>query len=278
MKVQHTLAFAVLAVLGAGPSLAANVETGLERARVVQDGTAQVADLAAAEIRSSAKFQRLVQLPAGQQQIEYRHQIALPAGARVLAGLDEAGQRELRSDVEIVDAHGVTIGYVDAAWAQDTAGSALPSHFRIEGNTLVQVIDARLALGEVTALLQFTGIGAEAQPEGTLQAKAYVGIPSNYVYNLNHPRKTLHDYCTKSPDEFPNPVGANANFRGPCARHDMCFEQKQASEFTCNNRLWSNLVSNCEYTYAWYNPVRQTCINTAHVYWIAVTANTLWPW
>jgi hypothetical protein len=103
------------------------------------------------------------------------------------------------------------------------------------------------------------------------QLAAYVGVPSNYVYN---PRLgSLHDYCTKSPDEFPNPVGANANFRGPCARHDLCLGARISSQ-TCNNRLWSDMVSNCQYTYSIINPARQACINTAHVYWVAVTINT----
>ncbi|MEZ4362736.1 MAG: hypothetical protein R3B48_21265 [Kofleriaceae bacterium] len=103
------------------------------------------------------------------------------------------------------------------------------------------------------------------------QLASYVGVPSNYVYN---PRLgTLHDYCTKSPDEFPNPIGKNANFRGPCARHDMCLGARISSQ-TCNNRLWSNMVSNCQYTYGVFNPARKACINTAHVYWVAVTINT----
>jgi hypothetical protein len=103
------------------------------------------------------------------------------------------------------------------------------------------------------------------------QLAAFVGIPSNYVYN---PRLgTLHDYCTKSPDEFPNPVGGNANFRGPCARHDLCLEARRPSQ-GCNNALWSDMVSNCVDKYSWFNPARQACINTAHVYWVAVTVNT----
>jgi hypothetical protein len=103
------------------------------------------------------------------------------------------------------------------------------------------------------------------------QLSAFVGIPSNYVYN---PRLgTLHDYCTKSPDEFPNPFGANANFRGPCARHDLCLGARTPSQ-TCNNRLWADMISNCNYTYGVFNPVRATCHKTAHIYWIAVTINT----
>jgi|CXWL01.1.fsa_nt_gi hypothetical protein len=278
MKVQLLLAIALLAALGASVSHPVHAQAGNAGAPPLPGDSAKIVDASPAVVTSASKFQRLVQLPANGSSISYRHELELPVGVRIRASLDEAGKGAMTEDLEVVDAKGRTLGYIDAAWAQDAIGQSLPSYFRIEGNTLVQVVETSKALGDVTALLQYTGVAAESAPTGTTQEKAYVGIPSNYVYNLNHPRKTLHDYCTKSPDEFPNPVGANANFRGPCARHDMCFEQRQASQGTCNNRLWSNLISNCEYTYAWYNPTRQACINTAHVYWVAVTANTLWPW
>lgn len=117
---------------------------------------------------------------------------------------------------------------------------------------------------------------AEQTPMAPLPALAelatFVTVPSNYVYN---PRLgTLHDYCTKSPDEFPNPVGKNANFRGPCARHDMCLEARRPTQ-GCHNALWANLVSNCNYTYGALNPIRGQCHRTAHIYWVAVTANTI---
>lgn len=278
MMKAHRLALALLTILGTSVAPLVLAESGNLSELPTLSESSEIIDDGVAQFTSFGKFQRLVQLPAGVRSATYHHHLDLPPGVRLQAGRDEAGKRELTGDLEVVDARGYTLGFMDAAWAQDTSGRALPSHFRIEGNTLVQVVDLSEALGEVTAVLQYTGIASETVDASGIPAKAYVGIPSNYVYNLNHPRKTLHDYCTKSPDEFPNPVGANANFRGPCARHDMCFEQRQASQFTCNNRLWSNLVSNCEHYYAWYNPVRQSCVNTAHVYWIAVTANTLWPW
>lgn len=275
MKVQH-LAFTVVAALGASLCVPAHAGSAAAAESAVVSNSAGVVDVSPALISRDNKFQRLVYLDNTGDSLVYRHTIELPAGALLLPAADEAGQRDLTSDIEVVDAKGHVLGSIDAAWAQDESGQSLPTSYRIEGHTLVQVVDASKALGQVTALLQFTGAGEASKTEGS--TKAYVGIPSNYVYNLNHPRRTLHDYCTKSPDEFPNPVGANANFRGPCARHDMCFEQRQASQFTCNNRLWANLKSNCEHTYAWYNPTRQACISTANVYWGAVTANTLWPW
>lgn len=94
-----------------------------------------------------------------------------------------------------------------------------------------------------------------------------VTVPSNYIYN---PRLgSLHDYCTSSPDEFPNAFGANADFRGPCARHDLCYGSSTDKK-VCDVNLWRNMLTNCNYYYSWYNPVRKSCYNTAHIYFIAV--------
>lgn len=100
-------------------------------------------------------------------------------------------------------------------------------------------------------------------------ADSKVTVPSNYVYNPKI--GSSHDYCTKSPDEFPSPVGDNADFRGPCARHDLCYESKTDKK-VCDLNLWSNMVTNCKYYYSWYNPMRASCIKTAQIYFTAVVA------
>jgi hypothetical protein len=138
----------------------------------------------------------------------------------------------------------------------------------------------------LAALLPFAACVAETDDDGVydsndavdaedsdLTAQAtFVGVPSNYVYDPS--RGPLHDYCTKSPDEFPNPVGKNANFRGPCARHDLCLGTRTARR-TCDSRLRTDLQTNCIATYGRFNPARSACLDTALVYWAVVTANTL---
>ncbi len=105
----------------------------------------------------------------------------------------------------------------------------------------------------------------------------HITIPSNYQYHPNSgPQVTLHDYCSHSPDEFPAP-GTNANFRGACARHDMCYQYHQQTQHGCDNSLFVNLGAECTYTYAWYDPRRGACVDTAAIYWAAVTAHTYWP-
>jgi hypothetical protein len=94
-----------------------------------------------------------------------------------------------------------------------------------------------------------------------------VKVPSNYVYNPK--LGALHDYCTFAPDEFPAPGAANADFRGPCARHDLCYAGS-ATKKSCDTALRSNMFRNCEHYYGPYNPLRTACKTTAVVYWAAV--------
>ncbi|MFM2418154.1 MAG: hypothetical protein RL385_2877 [Pseudomonadota bacterium] len=106
--------------------------------------------------------------------------------------------------------------------------------------------------------------------EGLNEAsKPFVGIPANYVYNPK--LGALHDYCTKSPDEFPAPFASNANFRGPCARHDLCYGGNTDKK-VCDNNLFRDMSTNCIYEYGSVNPLRYQCFETAALYWAAVVA------
>ena len=98
---------------------------------------------------------------------------------------------------------------------------------------------------------------------------AKVTVPSNYVYDPA--RGARHDYCTAAPDEFPAPHAANADFRGPCARHDLCYDGS-ASKRSCDRALRRNMFRNCEHYYGKYNPLRAACKAAALTYWAAVVA------
>ncbi|WP_432995247.1 phospholipase A2 [Dactylosporangium sp. CA-233914] len=100
---------------------------------------------------------------------------------------------------------------------------------------------------------------------GPFLPASFVSIPSNYVYNPS--LGNLHDYCTSSPDSF-----LSADFRGPCARHDLCYEAPGNHKSACDNALLADLNSNCDDAYGSLNPVRYACRETAAEYWVAVTA------
>lgn len=100
-------------------------------------------------------------------------------------------------------------------------------------------------------------------------ASGYVSVPSNYVYNPNASDKTVHDYCSYSPDSW-----GKANFRGPCARHDMCIEFKQKARSACDSDLFANLRANCSYAYGFPYVSRARCWEVAAVYYAVVSVKT----
>lgn len=121
-----------------------------------------------------------------------------------------------------------------------------------------------------------------------------VSIPSGYDYKGPNSGETLADFCTNSPDQFPNPVGKNADFRGACARHDLCYSgakeiswgetfgwtrdnervtKPQAARYRhCNSRLGTDMNTVCRNVYSESYKTQFYCIDTAAVYETAVTA------
>ena len=122
-----------------------------------------------------------------------------------------------------------------------------------------------------------------------------VKVPDDYIYDPKCEQlqssgqscfaySLKHDYCSGSPDQFPS-LGANANFSGPCARHDMCLDgygTKQTGKTGkdlwtfCNGQLYSDLVQNCRFMYGLADPRLAVCTETARVYWDIVTANGIY--
>jgi hypothetical protein len=108
-----------------------------------------------------------------------------------------------------------------------------------------------------------------------------VTVPDDYIYDPDCKQmpegrdciggwKFMHDYCSGSPDQLPSP-GANADFRGPCARHDQCLE-RGGTNASCNQKFHENLYQNCKYTYGAADPRRAYCDKNADAYFSAVTA------
>lgn len=125
-----------------------------------------------------------------------------------------------------------------------------------------------IAVVGLAAAMALGGVVAPASAAGS------VTVPDRYVYNPNATsQRTLHDYCTKSPDEFSAP-GTNASFRGPCARHDLCIMERNTARSTCDSRFRSDLLQQCEHYYGGLDPRRAACKSTAIVYWGVVRTKT----
>lgn len=106
-----------------------------------------------------------------------------------------------------------------------------------------------------------------------------IDVPAGYVYDPS--KGSLHDYCTKSPDQFPAP-GENADFSGACARHDMCYGRANTAKqyVDCNAQLAANMVAVCKSVYTSnLDPRKSGCIGMAPTYWTAITLKhpSQWP-
>lgn len=129
-------------------------------------------------------------------------------------------------------------------------------------------------LSKSLAVIGLAGVMVLAGVVAPASAADFVSVPSRYVYNPNTSyQTTLHDYCTKSPDEF-RTYGTNASFRGPCARHDLCIMDRQVARSTCDSRFRSNLLQQCEHYYGTFDPRRPACKSTALVYYGVVRTKT----
>ena len=111
-------------------------------------------------------------------------------------------------------------------------------------------------------------------PNAIEEDRGGVEVPDGYIYNPK--LGSLHDYCTKSPDQFPAP-GVNADFKGACAIHDMCYEKNDGNASgmrNCDSNFRNNLITVCENVYtSGADPRRGKCIDVALVYYVAVVAD-----
>lgn len=154
------------------------------------------------------------------------------------------------------------VGLIDSVSAVDTDGATWAATMSVSNNV---VTFSNEESGIRYYRIEYVGATAADADENDFGYRAsLIGVPRNYVYNPK--LGSLHDYCTKSPDEFPNPFGKNADFRGPCALHDMCYERKGCASRSCDASLKSNLKNNCRATYS-NGPTLASCLATAEVYW-----------
>lgn len=116
-------------------------------------------------------------------------------------------------------------------------------------------------------------------PDSTQPQYGTVTIPASYDYwscipgSLDWPNIGYHDYCTKSPDQYPA-VGKNAEFSGACARHDQCMDAADVTNsgyWSCNARLHSDMETICTSVYSGTDIRRYNCRDFRDVYWVVVT-------
>jgi hypothetical protein len=103
-----------------------------------------------------------------------------------------------------------------------------------------------------------------------VKPSACVLVPNDYVADYS---SALHDYCTLALNaSLPNQAGTMADFKGPCARHDQCYEAHDRSGWpSCDQQLENDLKANCDCTFAASDTAHDACYLTAMIYRTAVT-------
>lgn len=122
--------------------------------------------------------------------------------------------------------------------------------------------------------------------EATTASVSVVNVPSGYRYCPTSCTPTsLHDYCTWSPDAW-----GKANFRGPCAIHDMDIDRirvkaisltsKKSERYAADKRFGDNMRTNCRYYYprTYLDAVnREACLGVTLTYeGVVRTKTTFW--
>ena len=93
----------------------------------------------------------------------------------------------------------------------------------------------------------------------------FVAVPAPYVYDPS--KGSLHDYCTKSPDSWDR-----ADFRGPCANHDLCYQDHVRGKQACDDSLRTDMEMNCGFAFDQDGADKdrkkfETCWKIAATYW-----------
>ncbi|HIW94969.1 MAG TPA: hypothetical protein H9867_00545 [Candidatus Corynebacterium gallistercoris] len=136
-------------------------------------------------------------------------------------------------------------------------------------------------------ILQYYDVGATVRenqgpggPGNQIPKRTVVSpipVPSIYRYdpNWHGTGDSLNDYCTWSPDDFrPADVYAPAaDFRGPCANHDMCYEavnRGTRDRGYCDSKFLRELYYVCSHVYDRGSGVEGQCRSRAELYYSAV--------
>lgn len=182
-------------------------------AQVADDGTVAYpdalphTDLAVQPMERSARVQTVLKSAGAPE--EFAFPVNVPDGGRLARGED--------GSIAVLDARGTPVGGIEAPWARDADGRAVPTEYRIEGDSLIQTVRHQGAAYPVVAdpwlgmdLIQDARwVWVHAVSKWTLQI-----TPTNWM------RQQLSDYFVARAgwDEllakFQQPLGIHRNHGG----------------------------------------------------------------
>lgn len=144
--------------------------------------------------------------------------------------------------------------------------------------TMTACVVPDLVVGSATSRAQPAGADSAAAQRAPVMrcCTDFVSIPFWYDYDPHRKaERTLHDFCTRSPDSVKIWLGDDVPLHGPCARHDMCYDFHQHSKARCDLDLWSNFIKQCTHYYTPPDPRWDFCSGRAQVYYAAVSVHTI---
>ncbi|NGN63634.1 DUF2599 domain-containing protein [Streptomyces sp. A7024] len=132
---------------GAKLALGMPQEAEQRPAQVADDGTVAYpdalphTDLAVQPMERSARVQTVLKSAGAPE--EFTFPVDVPDGGRLAPGKD--------GSVAVLDARGKPVGGIEAPWAKDADGKAVPTEYRVEGDRLIQTVRHRGAAYPVVA-------------------------------------------------------------------------------------------------------------------------------
>ena len=71
---------------------------------------------------------------------EYTFPVTLPPGGRLVSSTELLGAQNDTGEIIALDGAGTALGLFDPPWAKDAQGAAVPTQYRIEGSSIVQIV------------------------------------------------------------------------------------------------------------------------------------------
>ncbi|WP_243291289.1 hypothetical protein [Bacillus sp. FJAT-47783] len=72
---------------------------------------------------------------------EYKFEIDVPEGSKLITAADYLGEEFDTKEVFIVNSENIITSLFSPAWAKDADGSDIPTYYKVEGKTLIQVVE-----------------------------------------------------------------------------------------------------------------------------------------
>ena len=137
----------------------------------------------AMQVLDNGAVRALVVVDGADAPTEFRFPVSVPDGGGI--ALNPDGSADVWNEI------GLTVAVVEIPWATDAAGAAVPTHFRLEGTSLIQVVEHRangtvypvvadpalqFDCGYVTCTLRFNRQWTRNVRDGSWLAAAFLGI------------------------------------------------------------------------------------------------------